>query len=244
MQERLEDMGRFNPVNPVGVVAGVVAMLGPWTLQWLIGQWSYVAILPGVIAAAVFLFRFVYNWINIRQFRALMAPEKLIARWEITREQWEAVADVQYRKNRRFGLYLFIAFVVVFWGIGIAGLFGSDAMGRFVGIIAAVPLTALFWWGLVARRLSRLRNRHVALSRAGMVVNGRILFWEGGKGLVFHRLYLMSEPVPYLDIAYGFPLNYAGYRGSRSGGDAALIPVPPGWELQAQEAITILSDIG
>jgi hypothetical protein len=244
VQNRLEDVGKNSRVNPAGIAVGLIATFGPWTLKWLLGEWSYALIIPGAIATIVFLVRFASNFFRARNYRSVMRPDKLIARWEIMAEQWRQVSELQYQRNKKAAMIIFIVFAAVFWGIGIAGLFSSHPTGRFAGVIIAVPFTALFWYLLIPRHLPRFRNPHVVLSRAGMVVNGRVFSWEGREGLTFDSLRLKEAPVPHLDIAYHWPVKNPGPRGPRSEGNTALVPVPPGWEGMAKDAVEALTAIG
>ena len=167
---------------------------------------ALVALIACLIVAAMFS--------RLARERAALKQGETLARWRVTRQEWDAFAQVDApatRRDRRRTLWLILFFAAVI-PAGMA-LTGKDPKILFI-IALFIMGVGLLGYGL-GRRLAgegaRYRDGEVSLGRDGVIVNGAFHSWSLiGSGLESATVDETKTPAQ-IEIVYSF-LTRAGLQ--------------------------------
>jgi hypothetical protein len=221
-------------VAAVGLAAG--------SEPWVWGALA-IAITPLLIAGILWLVCLMWD----RRLRALAAEEEPLLRWTYSTGQWSRHVESLDRKARLIGPVLAGILLAVGVLVALLLVFDEDRAGEPSPLLWALPVGGslaggLYVWALVAWNVAS--TRRARLRRGGVLILGGHGFYLTGEYRPIAGLGQSLTGVRYEEE--GEPrlvLTWHVTSGRTSSDHEVVVPVPPGHEDEAREAVRILTAV-
>jgi hypothetical protein len=234
----------------IGLIASLVVVL--LAMGWLAGQWLFSDSLFAVLGYAEHAITLLSIFLGLagsavallfRRFHRvrtdLLAGRNVIARWTVDPQLFRtfaAVADKRDREDKQGALLMVLVFIVVIFGA--FALFDLEAAPAMLSMAAAVALAvvlAFLFGNRVRRKQLEPRSGDIIVGTDGVLVNGVLHVWSAF--LTWLRgATLEPGPPAILTIDYAFLARYGVQE------VAVMLPVPPGAEREAENAVRRLNE--
>ncbi len=206
--------------NIAGLLIGLFFAFSSYTLEWAIGIYFMLFIVPGAFASMVFAVRIFIIILDTMTYNEMVSPKNLIAEWEITPALWQASRKILFIQDKKGRIAVFCIMAALFAAIGISSLFSDYLQGKIIGVSISALLIVVFWIMMFTHKRYHLYNSKVIFSRFGVVMDDKVCDWMDSR-VTDYEIKKISGDFEYIHA------KYSKQSGNKIISENLVIPIPP-----------------
>ena len=206
--------------NIAGLFIGLFFAFSAYTLEWAIGIYFMLFIVPGAFASMVFAVRIFIIFLDTMTYNEMVSPKNLIAEWEITPAMWQASRKILFIQDKKGRVAVFCIMAAIFAAIGVSSLFSENLQGKIIGVSISALLIVVFWIMMFTHKRYHLYNSKVIFSKFGVVMDDKVCDWMDSR-VTDYDIKKISGELDYIHVKYS---KQSGYKIIS---ENLVIPIPP-----------------